>query len=141
VSERFCRTHFKNACFNNPSLYSCAVDCFLEIGFRLFTDCLRNIYETHQEQQHNGIFEMIMNAFPVYKTAVSDSDINLLTLIREPIWECIISKCPSFVPRNCDAEFSQIFTGAIFNNLSIEEKLLFESTYSVGVFYLSFNGP
>jgi hypothetical protein len=37
----------------------------------------------------------------------------------------------SFVLRNCDAEFSQIFTGTIFHRLSSEEKLLFSSFYVV----------
>ena len=36
-----------------------------------------------------------------------------------------------YIPRNCDAEFSQIFTGNVFNRLSSEERLLFETSYSV----------
>ena len=129
VTERGNRTHFINTCFETPSVYSCAVDCFLELSFRLFTRYLCNISE--DQNQGNAIFNMVMNALPVYETAALNSDVVLLSQIREPIWECIISSCPSFIARNCDAEFSQIFTGAIFNDLSSQEKLYFESSYSV----------
>ena len=51
--------------------------------------------------------------------------------VRELIWSNVILNCSSLIPRNRDAEFSQIFTGNIFNTLSHEEKLLSETSFSV----------
>jgi len=125
ITEQINRLHFRNAYITTPSVYSCAVDCFLEITFRLFSNYLRNI------SQNSNIFEIIARVSPVYEAAIANSDSELLSQVRQPIWDCILSNCTSFVPRNCDAEFSQIFTGTIFDRLSSEEKLLFSSFYSV----------
>lgn len=121
------RIHFKNACFNVPSVYSCAVDCFLEISYRIFSNYVRSI----PQDNCCNLFNIIMRTMPIYDVALSNSDTQLLPEVREPVWNYIISECSSFVPRNCDAEFSQIFTGSIFNSLSAEEKLLFQTAYSV----------
>lgn len=56
-----------------------------------------------------------------------------MSRVREPIWNHIKLNCSSsFIPRNCDAEFYQIFAENIFNTLSHEEKLLFETSFSGG---------
>ena len=127
VSEVQPRIHFRNACMNTPSVYSCAVDCFLEISYRIFRNCIQNI----SQDNRSNIFNAIVRTLPVYDVAVSNFNTQLLSEVREPIWDYIVSECSSFAPRNCDAEFSQIFTGSIFGNLSTEEKLLFQTSYSV----------
>ena len=54
-----------------------------------------------------------------------------MSQVREPIWSHVILNCSSFILRNRDAEFSQIFTRNIFSTLSHEEKLLFETSFFV----------
>ena len=100
---------------DTPSVYSCAVGCFLEIGFRLFAIFLRDI--SHDDRCSN-IFEVITRVNPIYEAAISSSDTTLLSQVRKPIWDFIISNFESFIRRNCDAEFSQIFTGKTFAILS-----------------------
>ena len=117
--------HFRNSCATT-FFYSCAVDCFLEICFRLFLNNLQEI-----SNQRSNLFEIIMSVLQVYEVAILNFDSHLLFQVREPIWDCIVSNCPSFAPRKCEAEFSQIFTGTMFNSLSFEEKILFSSFYSV----------
>lgn len=109
VSEMQPRIHFKNACFNVPSVYSCAVDCFLEISYRIFSNYVRII----PQDNRCNLFNIIMRTMPIYDVALSNSNTQLLSEVREPVWNYIISECSSFVPRNCDTEFSQIFTGSI----------------------------
>ena len=86
--------------------------------------------------ERSNFFEIFMSAVHVYQNALLNSDVSLMSQVREPIWKHIILNCFSFIPRNCcDAEFSQIFTGNIFNTLSHEEKLLSETSFSVFCFY------
>ena len=49
-----------------------------------------------------------------------------------PFWIILVANCPSFT--NCDctvrnAEFSQIFTGEMIDNLTEQESDLFETRY------------
>ena len=129
VSNVSQRIHFMNACIDTPSVYSCAVDCFLEICFRLF---VKDLHEISPDRRSN-IFEVVVGAIDIYEAAIISSDTNLLSQLRQPIWDYIVSNCSSFVLKNCAAEFSQIFPGNIFNSLSSEEQILFETsegTYS-----------
>ena len=36
------RAHFMNYCFTNPGKFSCTVDSFLELAFRIFKDPLKH---------------------------------------------------------------------------------------------------
>ena len=127
VSNVSQRIHFMNACIDTPSAYSCAVDCFLEICFRLFVKDLHDI----SPYRRSNIFEAFVGAIDIYEAAIISSDRNLLSQLRQPIWDYIVSNCFSFVLKNCDVEFSQIFTGNIFNSLSSEEQILFETSYNL----------
>ena len=116
-----------NACIDTPSVYSCAVACFLEICFRLFVKDLHDI----SPDRRSNIFEVVKGAIDIYEAAIISSDTNLLSQLRQSIWDYIVSNCSSFVLKNCDAEFSQIFTGNIFKSLSGEEQILFETSYNL----------
>ena len=41
------RIHFVNSCLVKPLVFSCAVDCFLEINFRLFVNYVFDIVELY----------------------------------------------------------------------------------------------
>ena len=114
-----------NSCFGTP-FYSCAVDCFLELTFRLF---INYVQPTSHNQQN--LFEIVTRVKPIYDVAILNSDFDLLIQVREPIWDYIIQNCPSFIPRNSDAEFSQIFSGNIFRSLASEERALFETYFKI----------
>ena len=118
------RLHFVNACIDTASVYSCAVDCFLEICFELFVEGLHDI----SPDRCSNIFEAVVGAVNIFEAAIISSDTNLLSQLRQPIWGYIVSNCSSFVLKNCDAEFSHIFIGNIFNSLSSEEQILFETS-------------
>jgi len=51
--------------------------------------------------------------------------------IRGIVWNQIIRYCPTFVARDCNAEFSEIPSSDIFRSLSNEEKVLASSRYRV----------
>ena len=127
VSNVSQRIHFMNACIDAPSVYSCAADCFLGICFRLFVKDLHDI----SPDRCCNIFEAVVGAIDIYGAVIISSDTNLLSQLRQPIWDYIVSNCSLFVLKNCDLEFSQIFTGNIFNSLSSEEQILFETSYNL----------
>ena len=87
--------------------------------------------------ERSKIFEIIMSVVPMYETALLNSKVSLIH--KYHLESYYIMNCSSFTTRNCDAEFSQIFTGIIFNTLSCEEKLLFETSYSVPETYSQCN--
>ena len=111
----------------NACIYSNAADCFLEICFRLFVKDLHGV----SRDRRSNIFEVVVRAINIYEAAIISSDTNLLSQLRQPIWDYIVSNCSSFALKNCDAVFSQIFTGNIFNSLSSEEQILFETSYNL----------
>ena len=68
------------------------------------------------------------NYFPA---DVKSNAFRLLDEIREPIWTRIIENCCTFVNRTCNAEFSQIFSSKLFENLTEGERKVFEISYEV----------
>ena len=62
VSDSSHRIHFMNACLVTPSVFSCAIDCFLEISFRLFVNYILDI----SPNERSNIFEIFMSVVPVY---------------------------------------------------------------------------
>ena len=63
----------------------------------------------------------------------NDIEVNLQT-IRQPVWEFISQKCPSFANRDCNAQFSEIFSSCIFSFLTQEEKAIFMTRYNLKAF-------
>ena len=52
-----------------------------------------------------------------------------LSNIREPVWSYLRDCCPSFRNRDCNAQFSEIFSSRIFNDLTPFEKSFFQASY------------
>ena len=77
-----------NSVFVNPSIYSCAVDAFLEISTHLFLPYLSNLHN------RNGFTDLLFNVCSHYISSREDSP--LLREIREPVWSYIIDLCSSF---------------------------------------------
>ena len=86
-------------------------DCFLKISFRLFVNYMHCI----SPNEPSNIFQIIMSEVPVYEAVLLNSQVISMSQVREPTWDYTILKCSSFIPRNCEAEFSQLFTRNIFN--------------------------
>ena len=110
--------HFRNA--NKTSrFYSCAIDCFLELGYRLF---LPEILSRSDFCDLSGFFNLMHIAgmteieYNPNKNILNNA-LDLLDEIREPIWHRVMENCESFRPRNCDAEFSEIFSLMIRSSL------------------------
>jgi len=61
---------------------------------------------------------------------VSEVEYNLAA-IRQPVWGYVVQKCPTFVNRNCDASFTEIFENTIFDSVFEEEKNLFQTCYTL----------
>ena len=111
------RGHFMNSVFVNPGIYSCAVDAFLEISTYLFLPYLSNL------RIRNDFTDLLFNVCSHYMSSREDS--SLLREIPEPIWSYIIDVCSSFLARDCNACFSQIFEKITFGYLNEEEESLF----------------
>jgi len=116
--------HFKNSCFQQASVYPCAVDCFLEINYRVLLQHLNGF-------SRSTFFESML----IYGTLEYDSDDedtrednrinNVLSDIREATWSNIIRSCSTFRARDCNAEFSEIFSSKFLALLLMTRKIYF----------------
>ena len=121
--------HFRNSSRTTSGrTFSCAVDCFLEICYRLLLPEVKDkmLFEESSEffnlLQISGSMEI---PFEDHNNIKSNA-FRLLDEIREPLWSRIIENCGTFTKRNSDAEFQEIFGSNIFKNLSEREKHVFE---------------
>ena len=121
--------HFRNACYTSRN-YSCAVDCFLELSYRLFLPEIISSTESCDLSEFFNLLEISGSTEIEFNPNISMKvdAFTLLDEIREPIWSKIIENCGSFVNRNCDAQFSEIFSSNFFRILSAREKKFFETT-------------
>ena len=79
--------HFRNFCFQQESVYSCAVDCFLEISYRIILQHLNQI-------SGSAFFESMV----IYGSLEYNDDSNIgdrnnnsvLSEVREASWTNII---------------------------------------------------
>ena len=137
-------SHFQNSCLQDTtaSVYSCAIDCFLEISHAIFLQHLIDI-------PCSDFFEIVFNSINSYQggkppcsyrflnsressTVVSiGSLMSTLNNIREPVWNYLINNCNSFINRSSNAQFSQVFSSNVFNSLTNDENSIFQTTYSV----------
>ena len=106
-----------NSVFTDPGIYSCAVDAFLEVCTHLFMPYLSNL------PAKNEFTELLFNTCSYYICSREDSA--SLKEIRELVWSYIIDHCSSFVARDCNACFSQIFEQRTLGNMNIDEESLF----------------
>ena len=86
--------HFRNAC-KNSSYFSCAVDCFLELTFRLFLPEIQAKLQDHD--QLSDFFNLLIITgsmeIEVENNHLTNNAFELLDEIREPIWTKIIEHC------------------------------------------------
>ena len=121
--------HFRNAC-HTSSNYSCAVDCFLELSYRLFLPVILSKVESCNLSEFFNLLE-VSGSTEIEENPNEDLRNNAFTLldeIREPIWCKIIENCSSFRERNSNAQFSEIFSSNFFKFLSVQQKKCFETT-------------
>ena len=80
-----------------------------------------------------SFYEIILNSFEEREVSNCDIELNL-EAVRQPVWDFLVQNCPSFVNRDCDAEFSEIFSSCLFNLFIAEENVLFETRYTLKAF-------
>lgn len=116
--------HFMNRVRTQAGQFSCAIDCFLELWHHSF----RHVFT---EISDNELFFLAnqMSAYYEYVLAHNPSESDLQNT-REPVWDYLRQKCPSFTAMDCNAQFSEIFTSNVFSNLTSSEKSKVISTYS-----------
>ena len=106
-----------NSVFQRSGIYSCAVDCFLEVSRYVFFPFLSKL-------SARSIFpELLFNASADY--CQFTENVQLLSEIREPVWLYLRQHCSSFQARDCNAAFSQIFEAKTFGSLNTEALSLF----------------
>eukprot|EP00111_Clytia_hemisphaerica_P010420 TCONS_00030446-protein len=110
--------HFQNSCrTTNGRTYSCAVDCFLEISYRLL---LPEIKAKLSFEELSEFFYLLYISgtmeIPIENdiTDVQSNAFRLLDEIREPIWSKIIENCGTYASRNSDAQFTELFSDNLF---------------------------
>lgn len=119
ATTSFRRGHFLNSVFDNPQTYSCAIDSFLELAAYLFQPHLSHLHVPVR----NEFSSLLFNSCSDYLS--SRENTSFLREIRDPVWSYLIQHCASFVPRDCNACFSQIFEEQTFGYLNEEEEKLF----------------
>ena len=126
--------HFMNASRMQYSVFSCAVDSFLEVSYTSLGSFLNN------SDSKSEFFERLNDCLNCYNhTLNSDTDMIVdrdqieyeLATMRQPVWDYLAQNCQSFANRDCDAQFSDIFSSAIFNNLLEKERNLFQTCYKL----------
>ena len=109
--------HFMNSLFEKPGVYSCAVDCFLEISRYLFLPSLAKLSTRSEFLQL-----LFIN---LSQCCENNQNRKYLSRIRERVWLHLLENRSSFQARDCNACFSQIFAEKTFGNLNFEEASLF----------------
>ncbi|XP_066932700.1 uncharacterized protein [Clytia hemisphaerica] len=126
--------HFQNSSRTTAGrTFSCAVDCFLEICYRLLLPEIKDkmLFEESSEfftlLQISGSMEIPFEN----NNNIKSNAFRLLDEIREPLWSRIIGNCDTFKKRDCNAEFQEIFGSDIFKKLSEGERHIFEASFVV----------
>ena len=108
--------HFMNSCRNQLSVFSCAIDCFLELSHNIFFPVLHSI-------NRSSFMDLLYLTCLSYDCCLKENSEEVvlereLAQIRERIWNQLVFYCPSFVARDSAAEFSEIFSSNIFQHLN-----------------------
>ena len=110
--------HFMNSFFDNPGIYSCAIDCFLEVSRYLFQPAFLDL------SVRTEFIDLLHNALLEYSN-ISEKTSNTLPQVREPVWYYLRQHCSTLLPRDSNASFSQIFEERTFGKLNPDEMNLF----------------
>ena len=113
------KTHFMNSALSIPRTFSCAWDSFLVMASCLFLPHLSNL------TMRNEFTELLFNTCSRYTESRENS--KLSEEIREPLWAYLRQQCPSFLAKDCNACFSQIFEERTFGKLTPDEMNIFSS--------------
>ena len=108
-----------NSILSVPNMYSCAMDTFLEVSSHLFLPYLSTL------TVRNEFTELLFNTCKRY--IESQGNDRMLREIRKPIWVYLQQHCPSFLARDSNACFGQIFEERTFGDLSSKEMNIFSS--------------
>ena len=108
-----------NSAFSITRTFSCALDTFLEIASCLFLPHLSNL------TVRNEFTELLFNTCSRYIESPENN--KLLEEIKEPLWAYLRQQCTSFLARDCNACFSQIFEERTFGKLTSDEMNIFSS--------------
>ena len=128
-SRRINKFHLMNFCRLQPSVFSCAVDCFLELSHAIFYPHFSDI-STRSTFIETYMFSLTYELHVQENDEISIAE-EVLAQVREPVWSQLTSFCPSFLARDSDAQFSEIFSSSLFNNLLAVEKALFYTEFSL----------
>ena len=110
--------HFINSFFDNPGIYSCAIDCFLEVSRYLFQPAFLDL------SVGTEFIDLLHNSLLEYSN-ISEKTSNTLPQVRELVWYYLRQHCSTFLPRDSNASFSQIFEERTFGKLNPDEMNLF----------------
>ena len=99
--------HFLNSCRFLPGTFSCAIDCFLEIWFHCVSRVMPGGTPSHILRMLNAV-NLFVNSLPTW-------DPHKFHIAREDVWAQLRIKCPSLVPMDCSAQFSEIFQLSVFD--------------------------
>ena len=102
-----------NSDLSIPRTFSYVLDSFLEIASCLFVPHLSNLTVT------NEFMELLFNTCSRYNESPENS--KLFEEIKEPLWAYLRQHCPSFLARDCNACYSQIFEERTFGKLTPDE--------------------
>ena len=125
--------HFLNALRYFPRKLSCAVDCFLEVWFRVLDPLTRsaegsefiNLLKVVKTEYDNELQVHYTSMTSDRPTAMRSGMFALgfnMCVIREKVWAVLREKCSSFMAMDGSAQFSQIFSKNVFSNVSAEQK-------------------
>ena len=119
------RFHLENS---SRLIYSCAIDSFIEMVYHSLLPILKNI------QPHLGTFGTLLietcARYQIsslqFRSNLSSATNSMLSMhTRQNLWDYIIANCPSFVAKDCNAQFSEIFQERVFSFSSDLERFLF----------------
>jgi len=99
-----------NSLFEKPGVYSCAVDCFLEITRYLFLPFLAKL------SIRSEFLQLLFNNLS--QCHENNHNMKSLSRIHEPVWLHVTENCSSFQARDYNACFSLIFEEKTFGNLN-----------------------
>lgn len=125
--------HLRNTVRETPGIYSCAIDSFLEL-------CYHSLYPYFKSLApfSSYFLNLLFTSCQRYEITVSNATPNMSFIydllsweVRQPVWDYIQTKCPSFQLKDCNAQFSEIFQERVFGNLNQVEKSLFTTSYEL----------
>ena len=106
--------HFINSFFDNPGIYSCAIDCFLEVSRYLFQPAFLDL------SVGTEFIDLLHNSLLEYSN-ISEKTSNTLPQVRELVWYYLRQHCSTLLPRDSNASFSQIFEERTFGKLILTQ--------------------